>query len=198
MQPAQAPQQPTRTVCPGSCSPASPFLAPLAPSPGLSASPAIPAVCPLFFHCTALHHLNIIDDLPLTPSGGPPPLQTGTRVYAAPEVLQVFDNVNPQEPKRRYIAAKADVWSCGVVLFQMLFPFDFNQQLEEPPEGVAPWPTWAIPTPIASGRSVGCTQLLHAMLHPDPKCRASVSEVLGHPWFQVGSTADTSTLWHHG
>jgi hypothetical protein len=62
-----------------------------------------------------------------------------------------------------------------------------KQKLEGPPVGLAPQPTWVIPAPIASGRSVGCTQLLHAMLQPDPKCRATVTDVLGHPWFQVGS-----------
>ncbi|KXZ42919.1 hypothetical protein GPECTOR_111g252 [Gonium pectorale] len=96
----------------------------------------------------------------------------GSPYYIAPEVI-----------KQKY-GKEADVWSCGVMLYIMLCgeaPF-----FGEGDEGIFksimkakldfsfdPWPTLS--------RDV--KMLLRRMLVKDPRERATLEEVVGHPWF---------------
>ncbi|EKF28042.1 serine/threonine protein kinase, putative,protein kinase, putative [Trypanosoma cruzi marinkellei] len=101
-------------------------------------------------------------------------LQTvcGTPNYVAPEVLK----------ERGYDGVKADIWSCGVVLFVMLagyLPFD--------DENVN-----ALFTKIERGEyrmarhfSMESRDLISRMLAVDPSKRATVEEIMHHPWFVI-------------
>ncbi|ESL10592.1 serine/threonine protein kinase [Trypanosoma rangeli SC58] len=101
-------------------------------------------------------------------------LQTvcGTPNYVAPEVLK----------ERGYDGVKADVWSCGVVLFVMLagyLPFDDDN-------------VNALFTKIERGEyrmarhfSTDVRDLISKMLVVDPNKRVTVEEIMQHPWFLV-------------
>lgn len=107
-------------------------------------------------------------------SSGNTMLQTvcGTPNYVAPEVLK----------EKGYDGLKADIWSCGVVLFVMLagyLPFD--------DENVN-----ALFTKIERGeyrmpRNVGseAKSILAAMLTIDPADRITLDGIIAHPWFVV-------------
>ncbi|GKV26966.1 hypothetical protein SLEP1_g36175 [Rubroshorea leprosula] len=97
----------------------------------------------------------------------------GTPAYVAPEVLR----------KRGYDGSKADIWSCGVVLFVLLsgyLPFQhenvmkmyrkiFKAEFEFPP--------WI---------SSDARRLISKLLVPDPEKRISIAEIMRNPWFQKG------------
>ncbi|KAH0982884.1 hypothetical protein GBA52_010061 [Prunus armeniaca] len=100
--------------------------------------------------------------------------QCGTPAYVAPEILR----------KKGYDGAKADIWSCGVVLFVFLagyLPFldenvmrtytkVFKAEYEFPP--------WI------SGEA---RLLIKKVLVVDPEKRISFKEIMRDPWFQKGS-----------
>ncbi|CAO2178184.1 unnamed protein product [Urochloa humidicola] len=110
-------------------------------------------------------------------------LQTacGTPAYVAPEVLL----------KRGYDGAKADIWSCGVILFVLMagyLPFnDTNLVLlyRKITQSNYMCPPWF---------SVDARKLLARMLDPNPRTRITMSRIRAHSWFQKGScpVADTS------
>ncbi|KAH7547476.1 hypothetical protein FEM48_Zijuj01G0314100 [Ziziphus jujuba var. spinosa] len=99
----------------------------------------------------------------------------GTPAYVAPEVLR----------KKGYDGAKADIWSCGVVLFVLLagsLPFQdenvmkmyrkvFKCEYEFPP--------WF---------SGDAKTLISKLLVVDPHKRISIADILENPWFQLGFT----------
>ncbi|CAO2171526.1 unnamed protein product [Urochloa humidicola] len=105
----------------------------------------------------------------------------GTPAYVAPEVLL----------KRGYDGAKADIWSCGVILFVLMagyLPFnDTNLVLlyRKITQSNYMCPPWF---------SVDARKLLARMLDPNPRTRITMSRLRAHPWFQKGScpVADTS------
>eukprot|EP00798_Chlamydomonas_sp_ICE-L_P008856 gene8856-3740_t len=112
-----------------------------------------------------------------------PKTQIGTALFAAPEIfLNVRGGV--------YDAEAVDMWSCGVVLFMLLFgshPFlganamrlpkadQMTLLVENTVKGDLQLP------PGAMGSSIG--ELLRHMLIIDPAKRYKMSQVLEHPWF---------------
>jgi serine/threonine-protein kinase Chk1 len=98
----------------------------------------------------------------------------GSPPYIAPEVIG-----------KKYAANKADVWSCGVVLFVLccgITPWaapipddpDFHTYVRE--KGRVNDEIWAkVP--------LGALSLLRSMLKLDPNERYGVDEVRNHPWF---------------
>jgi 5'-AMP-activated protein kinase, catalytic alpha subunit len=99
--------------------------------------------------------------------------QCGTPAYVAPEVLR----------KRGYDGARADLWSCGVVLYVLLcgfLPFQHDncakmyQRIFKAEYQVPPW---------VSGDA---RRLIARLLVVDPAKRASIPEVMCTPWFRKG------------
>lgn len=109
-----------------------------------------------------------------SPGAGSTMLQTvcGTPNYVAPEVLR----------EQGYDGLKADIWSCGVVLYVMLagyLPFD--------DENVN-----ALFTKIERGEyrmaryfTAEAKDLIGKMLTVDPEERIALQGIIDHPWFQI-------------
>lgn len=97
----------------------------------------------------------------------------GSLYFAAPELLQA----------RAYTGPEVDVWSFGIVLYVLVcgkVPFD-DQSIpalhSKIKKGLVDYPTWL---------SAECKQLLSRMLVTDPRMRATMHEVMNHPWMLKG------------
>ncbi|XP_010942100.1 CBL-interacting serine/threonine-protein kinase 5 [Elaeis guineensis] len=99
--------------------------------------------------------------------------QCGTPAYVAPEVLR----------KRGYDGARADLWSCGVILFVLLagfLPFqDENlmrmyRKVFKAEYQIPPW------------FSADARRLVSRLLVADPEKRISIPAIVKLPWFQKG------------
>ncbi|XP_075241241.1 serine/threonine-protein kinase BRSK2-like isoform X2 [Convolutriloba macropyga] len=105
----------------------------------------------------------------LQPPGGYLETSCGSPHYACPEVIR----------GEKYDGRKADVWSCGVILYALLvgaLPFDddnLRQLLEKVKSGKFQIPSFV---------SHDCQQLLRGMIHTDPHKRLTLEQVLQHPW----------------
>ena len=99
----------------------------------------------------------------------------GSPLYMAPEVLNY----------QRY-DAKADLWSVGAILFEMLVgtvPFTGQNQVQllrniQKTE-------FKIPIHIAQGLSAECIDLLRGLLHRDAANRISFEEFFNHPFLKA-------------
>uniref|UniRef100_A0ACD5Z7A8 Uncharacterized protein n=1 Tax=Avena sativa TaxID=4498 RepID=A0ACD5Z7A8_AVESA len=95
----------------------------------------------------------------------------GTLSYIAPEVLS----------RTGYDGAKADIWSCGVILFGMVagfLPFH-DTNLIEMYRKISK-AEYRCPRPF----SVELKDLLYKILDPDPSTRASVSRIKRSAWYR--------------
>ncbi|CAN8098106.1 unnamed protein product [Discula destructiva] len=97
----------------------------------------------------------------------------GSLYFAAPELLQA----------KAYTGPEVDVWSFGIVLYVLVcgkVPFD-DQSMPalhaKIKKGLVDYPNWL---------SSECKSLLSRMLVTDPKQRATMAEVLYHPWMNKG------------
>ncbi|KAK0708327.1 kinase-like domain-containing protein [Lasiosphaeris hirsuta] len=97
----------------------------------------------------------------------------GSLYFAAPELLQA----------KPYTGPEVDVWSFGVVLFVLVcgkVPFDdqympaLHQKIKK---GAVDYPNWL---------STECKHLISRMLMTDPRQRATMHEVMNHPWMVKG------------
>ncbi|ESQ52013.1 hypothetical protein EUTSA_v10016543mg [Eutrema salsugineum] len=97
----------------------------------------------------------------------------GTPAYLAPEVLT----------RKGYDAAKADVWSCGVILFVLMagyLPFDDKNVLvmyKKIYKGQFRCPKWFSPE---------LTRLMNRILDTNPDTRITIPEIMRHRWFKKG------------
>ncbi|KAJ3692154.1 hypothetical protein LUZ60_012504 [Juncus effusus] len=95
----------------------------------------------------------------------------GTPAYVAPEVLA----------RKGYDAIKADLWSCGVVLFVLMagyLPFrDRNVMSMYKKIFRAEYrcPRWFSPELI---------RLVRSLLEPNPDKRVTISDIMKNPWFK--------------
>jgi serine/threonine protein kinase len=95
----------------------------------------------------------------------------GSPLYASPEMIL----------GRPYFGSECDVWSLGVILYTMLtatMPFDDRDVpsfLSCVEKGVYPEP------PEVSEMA---KDLLSKMLNPHPLSRASIEDILSHPWLE--------------
>lgn len=97
----------------------------------------------------------------------------GSLYFAAPELLNA----------KLYTGPEVDVWSFGIVLYVLVcgkVPFD-DQSMPalhaKIKRGLAEYPAWL---------SNDCKALLQRMLNTNPQERATLSEVLSHPWMTKG------------
>lgn len=105
--------------------------------------------------------------------------QCGTPAYVAPEVLR----------KKGYDGAKADIWSCGVILYALLagfLPFQeenlmhmyrkiFKSEFEFPP--------WFSPE---------ARRLISKLLVVDPNKRITIPTIMRTPWFRKNFNSPTA------
>ena len=76
---------------------------------------------------------------------------------------------------------KADLWSCGVILFALLFgryPFDTSERHYLRKMVKADY-TFPEDVPV----SAECKELVQRLLVPEPSHRMSMLDILAHPWF---------------
>ncbi|KAJ1394128.1 Serine/threonine-protein kinase, active site [Sesbania bispinosa] len=105
----------------------------------------------------------------------------GTPAYVAPEVIS----------RKGYDGAKADVWSCGVILYVLLaghLPFyDLNLMALYRKIGKAEYkcPNWF---------SFEVRRLLAKILDPNPDSRISTAKVLENSWFRKGLNSKSVQL----
>jgi len=97
----------------------------------------------------------------------------GTPAYVAPEVITM----------KGYDGAKADIWSCGVILFVLLAGFlPFHEAnlmalYKKIYKGDVKFPPWF---------SSDVRQLIIRFLDPNPETRITVAQLMEVPWFRQG------------
>lgn len=97
----------------------------------------------------------------------------GTPAYVAPEILS----------KKGYNGAKADIWSCGVILYVLnagYLPFnDTNLMVmyRKICKGEFRCPKWTSPA---------LRLLISRLLDTNPETRITVDEIIQDPWFKQG------------
>ncbi|XP_076238535.1 BRSK family serine/threonine-protein kinase sugar-free frosting isoform X2 [Calliopsis andreniformis] len=105
----------------------------------------------------------------LQPAGSMLETSCGSPHYACPEVIR----------GEKYDGRKADVWSCGVILYALLvgaLPFDddnLRKLLEKVKRGVFYIPHFVPPE---------CQNLLRGMIEVDPEKRLTLAEINRHVW----------------
>ncbi|XP_031778102.1 serine/threonine-protein kinase BRSK2 isoform X2 [Nasonia vitripennis] len=105
----------------------------------------------------------------LQPAGSMLETSCGSPHYACPEVIR----------GEKYDGRRADVWSCGVILYALLvgaLPFDddnLRQLLEKVKRGVFHIPHFVPPD---------CQNLLRSMIEVNPDKRLTLAEINRHVW----------------
>ncbi|KAH9318563.1 hypothetical protein KI387_020332, partial [Taxus chinensis] len=97
----------------------------------------------------------------------------GTPNYVAPEVIV----------DKGYDGAKADLWSCGVILFVLMagyLPFD------EPNIMALYKKIYKADFTCPNWFSAGARKLILRILEPNPKNRITIPEILENSWFKKG------------
>ncbi|XP_075502036.1 CBL-interacting serine/threonine-protein kinase 6-like [Primulina tabacum] len=103
----------------------------------------------------------------------------GTPAYVAPDVIG----------KKGYDGAKADIWSCGVILYVLLagyLPFQEDNivaMYRKTYRGDFKCPPWFSPE---------SRKLITKMLDPNPSTRISIAKILNSSWFKKKSTVRQS------
>ncbi|KAK7255134.1 hypothetical protein RIF29_28537 [Crotalaria pallida] len=117
------------------------------------------------FGLSALPEQRRSDGMLLTPCGTP--------AYVAPEVLK----------KKGYDGSKADIWSCGVILYALVcgyLPFQGENVMRiyrKAFRGEYELPDWV---------SSEAKNLISKLLVANPEKRYSIIDIMKDPWFQIG------------
>ncbi|KAF5782846.1 putative protein kinase CAMK-CAMKL-CHK1 family [Helianthus annuus] len=101
----------------------------------------------------------------------------GSPAYVAPEIID----------QRGYDGAKADIWSCGVVLFVLLagfLPFHDSNLVEMYRKIAGARFKYPNSFPVAA------KSLVSKMLDPNPITRISIGDIVEHPWFNTGLVSE--------
>ncbi|XP_063700636.1 serine/threonine-protein kinase BRSK1 [Culicoides brevitarsis] len=113
----------------------------------------------------------------LQPAGSMLETSCGSPHYACPEVIR----------GEKYDGRRADVWSCGVILYALLvgaLPFDddnLRQLLEKVKRGVFHIPHFVPPD---------CQSLLRGMIEVNPEKRLTLADINKHPWVTAGGKGE--------
>lgn len=116
---------------------------------------------------------------------------TGTPYYMAPEV--VLGNYSKE----------ADLWSLGVVVFQLLtgkLPFKHDPKVRgknasiQVLRNVLHQEIEIETSPLFENVSQSAKELVKQLLIRDPKKRITVEDALSHPWVKLGGNAPTTSL----
>eukprot|EP01024_Parvocaulis_polyphysoides_P028437 TRINITY_DN2572_c0_g1_i1.p1 TRINITY_DN2572_c0_g1~~TRINITY_DN2572_c0_g1_i1.p1 ORF type:complete len:481 (+),score=74.29 TRINITY_DN2572_c0_g1_i1:102-1544(+) len=123
-----------------------------------------------------------------------PKSRVGTLQYMAPEVVEAAcikqNNI--------YDGKAADVWSCGTMLYAMLFKkfpfFDSKIGKDKPNQNLNKQQIQEVvfkrireaSITIPESVSPECVDLLTRMLDRNPNTRITVPEIMKHPWFMHG------------
>ncbi|KAK1276855.1 CBL-interacting protein kinase 5 [Acorus gramineus] len=97
----------------------------------------------------------------------------GTPAYVAPEIIN----------KKGYDGAKADIWSCGVILFVLMagyLPFhdpNLMEMYRKISKGEFKYPQW-FPSDVK--------KLLSKVLDPNPSTRITIAKLMENSWFKKG------------
>ncbi|XP_047327990.1 CBL-interacting serine/threonine-protein kinase 21 [Impatiens glandulifera] len=106
----------------------------------------------------------------------------GSPCYVAPELLT----------GKGYEGAPADVWSCGVILFEMLagyLPFDESNLMnlyKKIYRADYTYPEWF---------TEGQKKLISKILDQNPQKRITTAEIIEDPWFQINYKPTTRIEW---
>ncbi|KAF2145606.1 uncharacterized protein K452DRAFT_305596 [Aplosporella prunicola CBS 121167] len=108
----------------------------------------------------------------------------GSLYFAAPELLQA----------KQYTGPEVDVWSFGIVLYVLVcgkVPFDdqsMPQLHAKIKKGHVDYPPWL---------TAECKNLISRMLVTDPRQRASLAEIMVHPWITKGFNGPPENFLPH-
>ncbi|XP_063169143.1 SNF-related serine/threonine-protein kinase-like [Candoia aspera] len=103
--------------------------------------------------------------------GTPLATSCGSLAYSAPEILL----------GEEYDAPAVDVWSLGVILYMLVCGHPPFQEANDSETLTMILDCRYV---IPSGISLPCADLIAQMLQRDPKQRASLEQIEGHPWLQ--------------
>uniref|UniRef100_A0ACD5VPT3 Uncharacterized protein n=1 Tax=Avena sativa TaxID=4498 RepID=A0ACD5VPT3_AVESA len=109
----------------------------------------------------------------------------GTPAYVAPEIIN----------KKGYDGEKADIWSCGVILFVLLagyLPFQDSNLMEmyrKISRGDVRYPQWF---------TSDARKILSRLLDPNPNTRITMDKLIEHPWFKKGYKPAVTLGHPHG
>ncbi|XVF41185.1 hypothetical protein PTKIN_Ptkin01aG0259700 [Pterospermum kingtungense] len=101
----------------------------------------------------------------------------GTPAYVAPEVIN----------RKGFDGAKADIWSCGVILYVLLagyLPFHDSNLIamyRKISKAEYKFPNWFSPE---------VCKLLTRIFNPNPKARISIAKIMANPWFKKGFNSE--------
>ncbi|KAI9840682.1 MAG: serine/threonine-protein kinase KIN2 [Sclerophora amabilis] len=108
----------------------------------------------------------------------------GSLYFAAPELLMA----------RQYTGPEVDIWSFGIVLYVLVcgkVPFDDQSMPHlhaKIKKGVVDYPQWL---------SAECKNLISRMLVTDPRQRATLQEIMNHPWICKGFNSPPENYLPH-
>jgi len=118
--------------------------------------------------------------------------RVGTPDYMSPEILRSRGGA--------YDAKRADLWSCGVVLFVMVvgkYPFSSKEDAEfrvEEQHRLVLNRILELKYSIPPFLSAPCADLVQRLLDPNPDTRITIPDIIQHPWHKIGLPPTASNM----
>ena len=111
----------------------------------------------------------------------------GTPLYLAPELVRHTVETKMFQSKALY-GTKADIWSCGIILYCLLsgyHPFQYFSSIMELFEDIQN-AEYEFSDPVWETVSAEALDMIRCLLEADPKKRLTAEEALRHPWMVAG------------